>query len=256
MSNAENSRAFCQTLVNPSQRLKHAKTAPYAGPRDDISTRPPRRHFDQKPMENSKKPGRLRWTTKFHARITMGANVDLKIRAARGGRGILCPVPPAGPRPPVVKFRQNRGAPLALCQITVEFRQIPAAAAAPVETVKPVKSRQNPDRSRAPTLLKPYPSCSHSRTGGRWGAVRWWIRPGLGSERESRRSNTREDIASIACSLQCTDPLRKQKVKLLCIINYVVLRRGRKEVSKFRETASMTAPAPLSVQLCLTPSRW
>ena len=215
------------------------------GPRDDISTK--------NPWKTRKNPaacgGRqnstqgLLWEQMWTS--TTGTPEAAEENFAPPPRGSL-----------LVKFRQNRGAPLALCQITVEFRQIPAAAAAPVETVKPVKSRQNPDRSRPPTLLKPYPSCSHSRTGGRWGAVRWWIRPGLGSERESRRSNTREDIASIACSLQCTDPLRKQKVKLLCIINYVVLRRGRKEVSKFRETASMTAPAPLSVQLCLTPSRW
>ena len=76
----------------------------------------------------------------------MGANVDLKIRAARGGRGILCPVPPAGPRPPVVKFRQNRGAPLALCQITVEFRQIPAAAAAPCQNrqIRQIPSKPGP----------------------------------------------------------------------------------------------------------------
>ena len=95
MSNAAcQMRDFSGPLSNLkplSTLVKHVKTAPYAAPRDDIST--------TNPMENSNKPGRLRLTTKFHARITMGAIVDPKNQAAFEAAEETLPRP-ARPAPP------------------------------------------------------------------------------------------------------------------------------------------------------------
>ena len=134
----------CQPLSNMSKRHR---TPP---PRDDM--------VDQKPNGKLEKIWPPAADDKIPPdRSTMGANADLKNRAAcEAGPGKFCPVPP-GPRPPEP-----------LCQIPSKLRRASAPLSnycrsvksrrprrLPVKTVKSVKSRQNADPSRAPTARTP-----------------------------------------------------------------------------------------------------